>query len=156
MTGSAKTLQREVVLTVPFDMDELDTIRLTLYGVAVRMGFAYEAIEDLKVALTEACNYALLHHHEAGKDAALRIGFGMSTDELRVRLEALNCSLSFREAASGADELVAEAAEQDRPLFESGRLGLYMMQALVDEVRVVTPDDRPQATEAIELLKRLP
>ncbi|WP_423227595.1 ATP-binding protein [Paenibacillus filicis] len=136
-------------------MEELDTIRLTLYGVAVRMGFSYEAIEDMKVALTEACNYALLQSGQIVKDAPLRFTFFVRPQELLVRMEAPGCGLSLNEAKSSKDKLLTEAEEGERPLFESGRLGLYMMQALVDEVRVVTAGDGPQAEEGIELLKRL-
>ncbi len=94
MSGNTGT-DKEVILTVPFDADELDTVRLTLYGVAVRMGYTYEEIEDLKVALTEACNHALLQTPEKPPGAALRIVFTMRPAELVVRLEGAGCGYRF-------------------------------------------------------------
>ncbi|WP_456238677.1 ATP-binding protein [Paenibacillus puerhi] len=137
------------------DMEELDTVRLTLYGVAVRMGFTYEEIEDLKVALTEACNHALLQQLDAEPGRALRLIFQMRARELVIRLEGEGCRLSFGEAETSADDLLRLAEEGERPLFEIDQLGLYMMQALVDEVRVVSAREEQQAGGGIELLKRL-
>jgi len=136
-------------------MEELDTIRLTLYGVAVRMGFTYEAIEDMKVALTEACNHALLQLTEAEPAMSLRFVFSMRPRELMMRVEGQNCRLSFGEVGRSADDMVQQALDGDKPLFEMDHLGLYMMQALVDEVRVVMEGEAAQTTQSIELLKRL-
>lgn len=151
MSGNTGT-DKEVILTVPFDADELDTVRLTLYGVAVRMGYTYEEIEDLKVALTEACNHALLQTPEKPPGGALRIVFTMRPAELVVRLEGAGCRLSFREADDSAAELPQSASLDDRQ-FESPRLGLYLMQALVDEVKVESGTGG--ASDRIELYKRL-
>ncbi|SDE07935.1 serine/threonine-protein kinase RsbW [Paenibacillus sp. UNCCL117] len=154
MSGQ-ETVAREVVLTVPADMGELDTIRLTLYGVAVRMGFTYEAIEDMKVALTEACNHALLQLAAVEPAMALRFVFSMRPGELTMRVEGQNCKLSFGEVGRSPVDMVQQAQEEDRQLFEMDHLGLYMMQALVDEVRVIPAGEDAQAAQSIELLKRL-
>src|SRR5699024_10043379 len=41
-------------MKVPAKADYVGVIRLSISGVASRMGFSYEAIEDLKVAISEA------------------------------------------------------------------------------------------------------
>ena len=50
-----------ITLQVPASAEYIDLVRLTLYGLAVKMGFSYEEIEDMKVAVSEACNNAVLY-----------------------------------------------------------------------------------------------
>lgn len=53
--------ESNVTLTVPALPEYVDLVRLTLYGVASKMKFTFEDIEDMKVAVSEACNNAVLH-----------------------------------------------------------------------------------------------
>jgi len=48
-------------LQIPAHADHIDIVRLCLYGIASKLGFSYEDIEDMKVAVSEACNNAVLH-----------------------------------------------------------------------------------------------
>ncbi len=48
-----------VTLRLPKDPALLATVRLTAAGVGVRAGASFEAIEDLKVMLAEACTYCI-------------------------------------------------------------------------------------------------
>ncbi len=43
-----------IEMKVPAKAEYVGVIRLSISGIASRMGFSYEAIEDLKVALSEA------------------------------------------------------------------------------------------------------
>ena len=44
---------QRVTLNLPATADYVDIVRLNLYGVASKMGFSYEDIEDMKVAVSE-------------------------------------------------------------------------------------------------------
>ncbi|CAG7645666.1 ATP-binding protein [Paenibacillus allorhizosphaerae] len=136
---------KEVRLSVPADAEYLDTIRLSLYGVAVRMGFSYESIEDLKVAVTEACNHALMQL-EDGAEVRLLIAYAMNDKALRVRVGAEQGALKFSRAIEDA------APIEDGGLggADASQLGLFLMQALVDEVNVVPADN---GEEEIVLIK---
>ncbi|MDB4867327.1 MAG: rsbW, partial [Cohnella sp.] len=50
---------RQVTLTVPAQAEYVDLIRLTLYGIASKMKYSFEEIEDMKVAVSEAVNNAV-------------------------------------------------------------------------------------------------
>lgn len=52
---------QKVVLNLPATADFVDIVRLNLYGIAAKMGFSYEDIEDMKVAVSEACNNSVLY-----------------------------------------------------------------------------------------------
>ncbi|MBP1153901.1 MULTISPECIES: ATP-binding protein [unclassified Paenibacillus] len=152
MKGSAGLLEKEVILRVPLHPDELDTVRLTLYGVAVRMGFTYESIEDLKVAVTEACNHILVQHgHNAIGAACLQLVFTIRPQELVVHIDSEGLAVSFGEQTDWKGP--AEGDADSLNALESAPLGLYLMQALVDEVTLVPAEG--EGSDRIVLVKQL-
>lgn len=124
------TKGKDIVLTVPAMPAYLDTIRLAMYGVAAQNCYSFEAIEDMKVAVTEACNHALLQMKEQ-EDADLRISFEPREQELCIRIQLEGQSLRF------ADLEGETKPPEDAIAFHPEQVGLYLMQALVDEVTVV-------------------
>lgn len=53
---------QKVILQLPASAEYVDIVRLNLYGIACsKMGFTYEDIEDMKVAVSEACNNSVLY-----------------------------------------------------------------------------------------------
>ncbi|CAG7643984.1 Serine-protein kinase RsbW [Paenibacillus solanacearum] len=136
---------KEVRLSVPADAEHLDTIRLSLYGVAVRMGYSYESIEDLKVAVTEACNHALLQLENEAQ-ARLCIVYAMNDEGLRVRIGAEQGVLKFGRAMEAAAPMESSKLGDT----DASQLGLFLMQALVDEVLVASAED---GAEEIVLIK---
>jgi serine/threonine-protein kinase RsbW len=124
------TIGKNVVLTVPAMPAYLDTIRLAMYGVAAQNKYSFEAIEDMKVAVTEACNHALLQMKETDS-AELRIAFEPRAEELCIRIQLEGQRIGFAELSKEAEEPEVAIA------FHPEQVGLYLMQALVDEVTVV-------------------
>ena len=53
--------ENEIALQIPSDAEYVRVVRLTVIGVASRMAFSYDDIEDIKLAVSEACNNAILH-----------------------------------------------------------------------------------------------
>lgn len=149
--GGIELLDKEVILKVPLHPDELDTVRLTLYGVAVRMGFTYESIEDLKVAVTEACNHVLLKQVDQEIEACLQLVFTIRPQELVVRIETEGVHVRFAEEKDG--ERSAASDSDGLNILGSLPLGLYLMQALVDEVSLVP--GKGEVSDQIVLVKRL-
>ncbi|MFB0843320.1 ATP-binding protein [Paenibacillus oleatilyticus] len=151
MKGQTEAGSKTVVLCVPLRADDLVTVRLALYGVAVRIGFSYEAIEDLKVAVTEACNYAILQAGEREPLPMLRLVFTLRETELQIRVGTDSPNVTFGEALHPV-KLPQEGVEALERLGNSP-IGLYLLQALVDELRVEPGGE--DAPEAIVLIKRL-
>jgi serine/threonine-protein kinase RsbW len=143
-----KPVEPTVVLRVPAEAEYVDLARLTLYGVASKMGFSYEDIEDMKVAVSEACNNAVLHAYGAAP-GVMEIGFGVCPDGLRITVK--DDGVSFDSAAENGVSS-APLAGKSIDEIEAGGLGLYLMQALMDEVEVMT---RPGAGTEVVLTKRL-
>lgn len=135
-----------VKLSVPARPEYVDLVRLTLYGIAAKMNFSYEEIEDMKVAVSEACNNAVLHAYggeENGGSVDVRFDI-LGEDELRITVS--DSGESF--VPSGdlqASNLLGKSIEE----IQSGGLGLYLMQALMDSVEV-----RTQQGTAVVMSKR--
>lgn len=122
--------ERVVTLTVPASAEFVDLIRLNLYGVASKMKFSFEDIEDMKVAVSEACNNAVLHAYE-GNAGNIEVEFRASDEELAITVRDFGGSFTPDRAQIGSS-LHGKSIDE----IQSGGLGLYLMQALMDRVEV--------------------
>jgi serine/threonine-protein kinase RsbW len=127
----------QIRLQIPAHADYVDLVRLSLFGIASNMGFSYEDIDDMKVATTEACNNAVLHADPQGALNMINITFELEETSLAIRVKDNGLSLNYEEAMA-----IAKPLDPQREVSEldSGGLGLYLMQALMDEVSIDTQD----------------
>jgi serine/threonine-protein kinase RsbW len=72
-----------VLLTVPADGGYLGVLRTATAGLAARLHFALDEIEDLRIAVDEACAMLLAI---ASKDAELQCRFAVTDDALTVEV----------------------------------------------------------------------
>ncbi|SFE55996.1 serine/threonine-protein kinase RsbW [Paenibacillus catalpae] len=135
-----------ISLTIPAQADYIDIVRLTLSGLAAKEGFSYEEIEDMKVAVTEACTNVVLHAYDGGVHGIMEIVFEVQQDSLHIRVKDSGSSFFYEPS------VIADASLHHKPLSDAnvGGLGLFLMQALMDQVEVRTE----MGTEVI-LTKRL-
>jgi len=114
-------LPEVVELRVPSRAEWVGLARLAAATVANRLRFSIEEIEDVKLAVAEACT-AVIQHEPHGEFIALTC-------------EALNDSLRIRVHDSGLHG--PQAAERQRMNFEEARiagLGIFLIRTLMDEV----------------------
>lgn len=123
-----------VHLTIPAKAHFLDIVRLTLYGIASKAGFSFEEIEDMKVAVAEACNNAILHAYKGSSPGNIELRFELADHGITIRIKDEGSSFDYEHIALRATSL------HDQPLSEAkiGGLGIFMMQALMDHVEVNT------------------
>ncbi|MDQ7907247.1 anti-sigma regulatory factor [Phytohabitans sp. ZYX-F-186] len=72
-----------VLLTVPADVGFLGVLRTATAGLAARLHFALDEIEDLRIAVDEACAMLLAI---ASRDAELECRFSVTDDALSVEV----------------------------------------------------------------------
>ncbi len=118
-----------VQLIIPCRAEYVGVARLAVLGVASRMPFSYDEVEDVRLAVGEACTHAV---ERAGTGAAtIRI---VST----VALHALTIEVKD----DVAEEDMAAPTEEAKLLEEAGvdqeGLGALLMEILVDEVKIET------------------
>lgn len=120
---------QKIVISLPANAEYVDIVRLNLYGIASKMGFSYEEIEDMKVAVSEACNNSVLY--------AYKDGAGNMEIVFEVQKETL--SITVKDEGESFEAWGERSALHDKELSEAqiGGLGFYLMQALMDEVSVV-------------------
>ena len=83
LTTQPPTGDDVVLLTVPADGGYLGVLRTATAGLAARLHFALDEIEDLRIAVDEACAMLLAI---ATRDAELECRFAVSDDALTVRV----------------------------------------------------------------------
>jgi len=103
-----------IELVLPFKAEYVSIARLTASGIANRVGFDIETIEDIKVAIAEVCNKLVKVGGESG--ISYNIRFEVSENELTVVFNCGDASLKCI-----FDE-------------ENDELGISIITALMDRV----------------------
>ncbi|QGQ98625.1 anti-sigma B factor RsbW [Paenibacillus psychroresistens] len=124
----------EIRLKIPAHADYVELVRLCLYGIASDMGFSLEAIDDMKVAAAEACNNAVLHANPQGETNFIDIVFEITEASLTIRVKDQGLSFDFQETLARETSLHNKAVNE----LQTSGLGLFLMQALMDDVTVLT------------------
>lgn len=130
-------LCRKVALTIPAQADFVELVRLTLYGIANKIGFSYEEIEDMKVAISEACNNAVLYAY-GQEDGLVDVIFEIGEHELSIIVRDQGASFDADVQTAGKEAWHHKQLED----VQAGGLGFYLMQALMDDVDVVSLEGR--------------
>jgi serine/threonine-protein kinase RsbW len=81
--GAAPTVKDEVIVRIPAEGAYLSVLRMVTAGLAARLNFTLDEIEDLKIAVDEACAM-LLSQAVPGGDIV--VGFNVERDALRVQV----------------------------------------------------------------------
>ncbi|WP_322907782.1 anti-sigma B factor RsbW [Paenibacillus campi] len=122
---------QKVIINLPATAEFVDVVRLNLYGIASKMGFSYEDIEDMKVAVSEACNNSVLYAY--GQDGGhIDVIFEVGEETLAITVE--DEGESFETVTETADKTTLHDKELSD--VQIGGLGFYLMQALMDDVRI--------------------
>ncbi|MFC4322034.1 anti-sigma B factor RsbW [Litchfieldia salsa] len=122
-----------VEMKVPAKAEYVGVVRLTLSGIASRMGFSYEAIEDLKIATSEACTNAVQHAYHKNEGGEITVGYGLYDDRLEVMIADNGKSFNFEQMK---EEIGPHSVDQSIEKLPEGGLGLYLIDTLMDEVKV--------------------
>ncbi|UFT99827.1 anti-sigma B factor RsbW [Radiobacillus kanasensis] len=122
-----------IEIKVPAEAEYVGVVRLTSSGIANRMGFSYEDIEDLKVAISEAMTNAVTHAYKEEEDGEVTIGFGVYENRLEVMVADHGGSFNLAQVKSGIGPY--EQKESIENLREGG-FGLFLIEALMDKVEI--------------------
>lgn len=126
-------------LSVPREPISVPVVRHICRDSLKALGVRSECVEDIELAVTEACTNVLKHaaDSEGAYRVELEVGDGVST-------------IRVTDAGSGFQEGSLVPGESSQPP-ESGR-GIHLMKALVDDLRFVA---RPERGTVVHLEKGL-
>jgi serine/threonine-protein kinase RsbW len=125
-----------VQLTIPCAPVYVGTARLTILGVASRMGFSYDQVEDIRLAVGEACANAIERSgYRTGVSAKSSITIRSFVDPARLIVEIDDHLVAAPGDSSVANvDLNGPASEIDG--MDNQELGALLMEILVDEVAI--------------------
>lgn len=115
-------MNESINLSLPSKPEYVSIARLTASYLANQMGFDVEIIEDIKLAVGEACNNAILH---SGTEETYKIEFFNMPNELKIEIRDHGKGFSV--------ENYKKPNAED--LQENG-LGLFIIKSLMDQVEI--------------------
>ncbi|XAM35807.1 Serine-protein kinase RsbW [Terrisporobacter petrolearius] len=120
---TCETIKMEITANPEY----VSIIRLTTSGIANKVGFCIDDIEDLKVAISEACTNAIKH----SLDDRFTIIYSMIENGLTIEII---------DNGKGYDRNTVSEPDIDN-LKESG-MGLFIIESLMDEVIVESQEGK--------------
>ena len=119
----------KVTITLPCRPEYVGVVRLALLGVASRLPFSYDEVEDLRLAVGEACTYAV---ERAGSiEARLTVSIAIDENGLEIDVtDDVPADTPKRVSAQDSDLLAETGVDQEG-------LGALLMEILVDTVEIV-------------------
>jgi len=136
--SSAKKLS-PMEISIPADPEFLRIVRLLISGYGSRLSISLDEVENLKVAVSEACN-SIIHH--AGKDDT-------SKEAIRIKCWEQAGQVVFEIKDKGIQ--VDKSDFDDDEIAERG-LGFLLIQTLMDEVDVKS---NPEKGTRITMRKKI-
>jgi serine/threonine-protein kinase RsbW len=128
----------DVAVCLPQEAETVALIRGAVTSTLSLFGVDEECVEDIRLALSEACTNVIEHAH--------------ATDEYEVRVQVDDdrCEISVKNAGDGFD---FAALEGQMPGGESARgRGVAIMRAVMDQVRF---SSEPREGTIVHLVKQL-
>lgn len=116
-----------IKMEITANPEYVSVIRLTTSGIANKVGFCIDDIEDLKVAISEACTNAIKHSLED------RFVIIYSMIENGLTIEIIDNGKGYDRSAVSEPDI--------NNLKESG-MGLFIIESLMDEVIVESQEGK--------------
>lgn len=134
--GAPETEAASVTVIIPCRAEYVGIARLAILGVANRLDFSYDEVEDVRLAVGEACSHAIERARtaSANANATIRIDSQVTPESLTIVVHDTVPAASDGEvAAPGA---MTSADDLDEIDIDRQDLGALLMEILVDSVTV--------------------
>ena len=132
-----------VELSIPSMSDYVGVARLAAAGVANRMKFTHEDIEDIKIAVSEACTNAVQYAY-GDQVGTIMLNFAIHEDHLQI---------AVKDNGQGFDIESQQDTNSNDPNKIGLGLGIVFMRSLMDNVEYRSSEN--SGTEVI-MIKKLP
>lgn len=138
----------EMKMTIPSATEFVSIVRLAISGVASRMNFTIEEIEDIKISVSEACTNAIQHAYSDGNgvDDKIHITARMHPDELEIEVKDKGTGFDLSILGTKAQK---EASEEKLGL----GLGITFIKNLMDHAEFTS--NKSEGT-TVKMFKKAP
>ena len=116
-----------IKMEISANPEYVSIIRLTTSGIANKVGFCLDDIEDLKVAISEACTNAIKHSLE---------------DRFTIIYTMIEKGLTIEIIDNGKGYNTKEVSEPDLDNLNESGMGLFIIESLMDEVNVESTEGK--------------
>ena len=116
-----------IKMEISANPEYVSIIRLTTSGIANKVGFCLDDIEDLKGAISEACTNAIKHSLE---------------DRFTIIYTMIEKGLTIEIIDNGKGYNTKEVSEPDLDNLKESGMGLFIIESLMDEVNVESTEGK--------------
>jgi serine/threonine-protein kinase RsbW len=128
-------------ITIPAKPEYVGVARLVIAAFAGFLGFDNETVEDIKIAVSEACTSAILQLHKEGRPEDRSVEINAYAEDKRL---VIDIGFATREATS---------IEKTRMHLKERDLGMSVLTSIMDKVEVVRTKDNGVI---LRLVKEIP
>ena len=118
----------DVLLTIPALPEYVGVVRLAVSGVAARMNFSVDVIEDIKVSVSEACTNVIQHAYSKESTSNNVIEVKMSVNDKDLNITVQDFGQGFDLSTLGT----TEQKHKSKQKLGLG-LGLTFIESLMDD-----------------------
>ncbi|MRG87212.1 anti-sigma B factor RsbW [Salinibacillus xinjiangensis] len=122
-----------IELKIPAKPEYVGIVRLTISGIANRLGFSFEEIEDLKVAVSEAITNTVQHAYREVEDGEVTVGFGLYYDRLETMVSDRGGSFDL---SNIKQKIGPYQPDESIESLKEGGFGLFLIEELMDKVEI--------------------
>ena len=133
----------EIRLSIPNKPEYVGVARLTVAAIASRVGFDIEKIEDMKIAISEACNNAIIHGCKCCNEGEYNINFVLTKEKI---------TISVHDKGDGYNLKDIKTPEFNKHNLREGGLGIFIIKSLMDDVEVKSEKGKGTMIKMIKYL----
>ncbi|MGA0241712.1 MAG: ATP-binding protein [Candidatus Marinamargulisbacteria bacterium] len=125
-----------VEFSIPCMSDYVGVVRLAVSGLATRMNFSIEEIEDIKIAVSEACTNSVQYAYETPEKERVFISFNLFKNKLEIIVK--DTGKGFKTDVlerTPIDERSLDDIDENVPRLG---LGLTFIKSLMDEITITS------------------
>lgn len=116
-----------IKMEITANPEYVSVVRLTTSGIANKMGFCIDDIEDLKVAISEACTNAIKHSTE---------------NKFTIIYTVLEKELSIQIIDNGKGYDTNSISQPSIENLKESGMGLFIIESLMDEVSIESQEGK--------------
>ena len=119
-----------IELTIPCKSEYVGVARLAISGIASRMAFSYDDVEDIKIAVGEACINAIKHAYPPSYSKKNV----KESNNILIRCFTYSSKLDIIVKDNGIGFNIGQVTKDKENGHPKNRLGIFLMKSLMDEV----------------------
>jgi serine/threonine-protein kinase RsbW len=139
-----------VEFNIPCMSDYVGVVRLAVSGLATRMNFSIEEIEDIKIAVSEACTNAVQYAFDKPENERVYITFNLHKNKLEIIVKDNGKGFEMAKLEkTPIEERSLDDIDENTPRLG---LGITFIKSLMDETAIIS---EPGKGTTIQMAKHI-